>query len=478
MPAGAPPAFHPPLTSLASASIMRRAMFSQMLFTLGNAFTVGTFFSYFYDSFLPSAMMFAIAQILPETAQACSLITRHLIRVGFRRKVLWRNGLTLARLAAIFVPFALWFPPDNSTVALCWILFWTAVWYVLQGISYVALISWLSDLVPEMEWGQLSSRRELASLAVGIVAPFAIGLIRRNWLTGQSRQIEQVSFAVLFIVGGLIVLTSTIPLASVPDVPVQPAPARTPVRRDDLRRNRPFWQLTASRWWGAIFQGLTQAAFFLFARRVLDIPIEDALLLACCGRLLQLPVTWLAGRLTDTARDKLGLACGLFIASCGVPFWILATPQRWSLLYFAYALWAGFGLVNVCGINLCLKLAPRSRNTAQLALYEQVSGLLAGLSGLVGGILLDRWLHQVEGIAPGWHALANTWNALWPGVLVTTTKELPYRVLFLISWCGRLLTPLWLLGLPQPPSRSTAGVVPVESQTAQTAPSTAPPTTT
>ena len=111
----------------------------------------------------------------------------------------------------------------------------------------------------------------------------------------------------------------------------------------------------------------------------------------------------------------------MLVVSFAMFFWILAGPSTWWVLVFAYLLWGGFGLMNVCGPSLCLKLSPVSDNTGQFALYDQVSGLIAGLAGLLGGFCLD-WLGQENGL------LEETWLT-------------PFSLLFLISWLGRITAP-------------------------------------
>jgi hypothetical protein len=109
---------------------------------------------------------------------------------------------------------------------------------------------------------------------------------------------------------------------------------------------------------------------------------------------------------------------------------MVSTREFWQPVCLAYALWGGFGLVNVCLNNLCLKLAPRSDNTTQFAVFEQVGGLIAGLAGLLGGYCLDRLL---AGISQG-----------------SPTAQSAFLVLMAVSWLGRLTAPLWLLGVRQP----------------------------
>ncbi len=83
--------------------------------------------------------------------------------------------------------------------------------------------------------------------------------------------------------------------------------------------------------------------------------------------------------------------------------------------------------MNIAGRNLALKLSPRSDNATQLSMFRQVGGLLAGLSGLLGGIWLDSLLEFGFLIEMGHYRIEG------------------YQLLFLISWVGRFTSAFWIL---------------------------------
>lgn len=436
-----------PVASPTTTRIIRRALLGQLLFSLGNALTVGAFFNYFIYEFGPSATLFAVSQILPESAQALSLLARPVLLRGMGRKRLWLTTLLGGRTAALLIPAALLFPARDSSTALLLILVCTAVWYFLQGMAYVSLISWLSDLVPDVQWGRLFRSREIAGLAGGSL--LLVAYARRPVVDALAPAARGASYAVLFIVGGLIAMCSALPLLWLPDIPVRLQSHLVGVSGRVSRWTQSFRWLAASRWWAAFFQGLTQSVIFLYSVRVLQLELETSLLLSGIGRLLQLPAAWWGGKLADAGRDRAGLALGLLLASFMLPCWLLATPERWWWLFGAHACWSGFGLVNVCGPSLCLKHSPRSDNATHWAMYEQVAGLIAGGAGLLGGIWLDQLLSGTPGLASDVSQPVGNWLTAWlpKNNPETTAASLPYQVLLAISWAGRATSPLWLLGV-------------------------------
>ena len=412
--------------------VTRAVIASQMLFSTGHSLTTGGFFTYFIYEFQPTALMLSLLQIAPETSEAFSVWGRWIaIRFG-NRKWIWITALTLARVAALCIPVTLlWAGEGPQSGILAAILLLTIVWYLCQGIAYVNYVSWLSDLVPEVNWGAFFAKRQMAIVAISISVPIAAGLIRQDVLKSLPESDQRWSYAAIFLVGGTLCLGSIGPMLPIPHVPWQHrnAPSEKPRRR--LRFSRHYGLFLMSRWWLAFFQGLTQAALFKFSVDFLNVDLVRYYTLSAVMLLLQFPCAWIGGRLSDQSRDRPAFALGILATGLGLGFLFLADREHWWWIFGTYAFWGGFGLVNVCGNNLCLKLSPSGDNAAHIGLYRQVSGLFAGASGMLGGWWLDRML-----------------SAGAEGFPLT-----PYYVLFAISMGGRLTAPLWLLGVAQPISQ-------------------------
>lgn len=438
-------------TSNQTERVIARVMLGQLLFVAGNSLTVGGFFNFFVSRFDPTAFLFAVAMIVPETSQSLSVLGRVILRWSPRRKRNWIGFLIAGRMAAMLLPVADLLERSESSLIdpMTYILVCTGIWYLCQGIAYVNYISWLSDLVPEVRWGRLLSRRQMASLFVSLGFPLVATLLRDRWLKGLSPEAEAWSFAVLFLVGGMLTLTSIFPLLSFPEVPLARSISETrregfvPGEQEAVRllgvRTRTFTtsflKLVAARWWLAFFQGLTQAVLFFYATRTLSISLTTYTVLTSIMVLSQFPMAALAGRCCDHFGEKWALILGMLMTSTAMLFWMMASSEQWYWLIPAYLLWGGFGLINVCGPSLCLKLAPPSDNTTHFALYDQCSGLIAGLAGLLGGMLLDRMGQGMWGFSP-------------------------YLVLFGISWLGRVTAPFWLVTLRQPKMENSLQSVP------------------
>ncbi len=412
------------------ATVTRAVVLSQALFTAGNSLTTGGFFNYFVNDLHPGAFLFALVQIAPENSEAMSFFSRWLIVRFYNRKLVWIYGLLLARVVALLIPLAILYPHKSWTgVPMIYILTCTVVWYVCQGAAYLSLISWLSDLVPEQNWGKFFAQRRMAHLAILIIVPISAGMLRKHYLNGFSSSAEHWIYAIIFIVGGLLAIASIIPMLRLPHVSWrQQATARNVSLFKILAENHNLHFLLASRWWLAFFQGFSQIVLLQFSMNVLKVPLETYYIFSALMYLTQILFSWQAGRLSDRSQDRNGLAFGMVLVSLGMLFLFFATTDNHWILAGTYLMWGAFGMVNLCGENLCLKLTPPGDNSAQFSLYHQTSGLIAGGAGLLGGWWLDRLLTSVNPEAP----------------------QMPFYVLISIGFLGRITAPLWLIGVKQP----------------------------
>lgn len=417
------------------ARVTRRVILGQCLFSTGHVLSTGGFLYYFANEFRPSAALFALLQVMPEVAESVGLFVRPLLdRLGGRKRT-WIVLLIAARAAALGVPAmavpALRIPGIDPFLM---IVACVAVWYACQGLSFVAYLSWLSDLAPERQWGRFFAARQMSTILIALLVPPAAALLREQWLRGLPEGTRDWSFAAIFIAGGLLTLVSILPLLSLPDVPTRRAAVGHPVW-PLLRRalgDRSFRFFLAHSWWLAAAQGLSQAALFKFQVGVLHIPLSVYYTLTSVMLALQLPLAAWAGSLSDRYGDRRPLMIALVAISPALVFHIAATSATWWLLFGAYALWGLFGLINVCGQNLALRLAPASDNTVHFGLFRQIGGLLAGIAGLCGGLWLDALLRDAASVTvAGWTVG-------------------PFQIVFAASLLGRLTAPLWLLGVREP----------------------------
>lgn len=414
----------------------RAVVWNQLLWTAGHPLTSGGFLLYFSSELGAKGFVTALLLTLPELVGVGAVGTRSLVAAVRRRKRVWGVTAVAARIVSLGIPlmaFPALRPAGDGAMAVLVVAL--AVSQLLQSISYVAYLSWLSDLVPEERWGRFFATRTLARIAVQLIVPVAVAFARDRWVKGLPPQASLAAYVTAFVCGTLLQLASLVPMLRLPEAS-RPNESVRSGRTWSLRGlGGSLWLLLISNAWLAFSNGLTQAAFFQYRRDVLGISLGTYFLLENTMWLLMAPLSVWAGRVSDRRGDKWLLFWGMVVAAGAMPFWFFATPERWQLLFGAQVMWAAFAAVNLAGYNLLLKLSPRGTNTLQLALYQQGGGLIAGLAGLLGG----AWLHAMLRDGTTIRTLGFAWS--------------PYLVVFAASALGRVTAPLWVLPIREPARR-------------------------
>ncbi|MFO1022180.1 MAG: MFS transporter [Planctomycetales bacterium] len=381
-----------------------RVVVSTLLWTAGYVFTSGGFLTYFAAEEGGGGVGMAFFLATPELAGTFAVATRALaLRLGDRKRT-WVWCSILARVAAIGIPASLWGVREQQPLAMlvgC-LVGSLAVSSLFQAMSQVAWLSWMSDVSERQKWGRLLAVRNIAGLVVMLVVPAGAGYLRDYWKGGVAR--GEFSSGVLFwgyvtcfCVGQVFMLASILPMLKVPHVPAAPAVALVSSRKklsatflDPVYRRVILFQ-----WWHAFWSGVTQLAFFEYRYQVLKIGLGTFALMEAGMRLLQIPVNRWSGRTVEQWGIRPVMSLGVVTVSSALLFWIVADSQEWWWLWGAYALWGGWGCVNVAGPLLTLKHAPSGDNTMQISVAERGAGMLAGIAGLIGGFLLTRLKGQV-----------------------------------------------------------------------------------
>jgi Na+/melibiose symporter-like transporter len=409
-----------------------RVAAAQTVFTAGHALTTGGFFNYFVNSYKPSATWLAVLQAAPEFFETAGLWARPVVMRLMSRKALWILGLILGRTAALAIPLVAVLGRDWSTTAvLSSILVAVGLWYALQGLSYIAFLSWLSDLAPERVWGRVFGTRQFVYVVITWVMATLAGQAVQ-WQRKSLPKEDQVWFYVIaFTAGGLVAMASVLPMLSLPAVQTRAVFPREPILAPLAAafRDRRFRWLLLWVTHMAFAQGLTQAVLTKYQIDVLKIPLDGYLRMVAVMTSIQAVMTLAAGSLSDRIGDRNLLFGSHLVLSGAMLFPFLATPTSPGWQMGAYVVWGLFGVVNVVMYTLAWRLAPRSDNTSYLGVFRPLSGLTAALAGVLGGVLLDRLLSS------GWQT--DLAGRTWTG----------FHLLFLISFAGRFTAPFWLLGI-------------------------------
>lgn len=408
------------------------------LWSAGSGLTTGWFLNYFAQDLGATGKMLGLIAALPELVGVTRLAAPQLIDWFASRKRMFLIASVVAHLATIGIPLVALPVFESAGVYRLWLLVgYLFVASVAGFLAYVAYLSWVSDLIPRERWGRFFALRNVWFVGVRMVALLAGGWIQQWWVRTYPEQTLWI-YVVLFLSGSLLLLCSLVPMLRLRDVPVRHRErhGHSLAELFGVLADGRFRKMLAFGAWLAFWSGMTQAAFPLYSRRVLALELGVIVSALTLMRLCQMAVSPVAGALSDRFGNKPVLVLGVVGAASGPMFWLIAGPETWWFIFGAYVAWGAWAAVNICGQNLVLKLAPESNNAAHIAVYQGLTGLCAGVSGILGGYAFD-WLD-----AAGFRTTLG-------GFVLSH-----YQLLFLVSWLGRTSALLWIFPIHEPGSRS------------------------
>ncbi len=415
--------------------LTRLVMINQFLWSAGYSLTSGGFLLYFAKGLGADDWSIRILLVLPELLGLSGLLSRNFLQRFGSSKRLFLTFSLLARVSMLGVPlygFRLF--RGDSDVAFASMITLLAVSYTLQEIAFVVYITWVSELAPQNHWGRFFAWRNVSKLIPLVVVAVPAGFLRDWWRKSGPPEDALLAYEVAFSLGVLLLLLSLLPMLKLPDVKMPPIASAIP----SWKRIREAWNDPSTRfllfyaWCLAFANGLTQQALFSLTYFHLGIQLGLFYALKSLMNIVKLPVSWYAGRQCDRLGNLRPLVIGLLIATTGLAFWLLATKEQWWWVIPAYALWGFYAMANIAGRNLALQLSPEEDRSAHFALFRQVSGLCAGLSGLLGG----WWLGEMLEAGVDWSFLGRSLGAA--------------HVIIVVSLIARYASLLWLIPVREP----------------------------
>ncbi len=281
---------------------------------------------------------------------------------------------------------------------------------VFNGLSTVASCafnSWKRDIVPEYRMGSYFARRLMLATLVGAVVTLLAGLLL-DW--GKDTGLDPLKlFSPIFVAGALAGMIGVLFLSRMPE-PMMPTPGesslwqtlREPLREENFRCLVIFlacWNFAAN--FAAPFMTV-----YIIQR--LGMSMSWVLGLTALSQMANMAALTVWGRIADRFGNKIVLIiCGwLFLTT--LLMWPFTTmPDRHFLtvpLLIQIHIQAGIALagVNLCAGGIALKLAPRGKATAFLAVNALISGAAATLAPIMSGPLADGLSQQALTFHVNW----------------------------------------------------------------------------
>ena len=361
------------------------------------------------------------------------------------RKTIFLIFATLSRMlwsVIALVPWVLpgkhawWWPTMAALIGVSW---------ALANVTGPAWMNWMSDLIPRRVRGRFFALRNNVGQVIGLLITLGIGYLLDR-AEGDGHAMLRVT-SVLLAVAGLLGTIDILCFFRVPDAEESPRPLApqlgasflAPLADANFRRFLLF---------NALFTfaiGYIGQYVWLFLLDVLQWSNAKAnLLLIAVPLAARVLVYNFWGRLIDRLGKKPVILISGAFTTFGAIVWVLITPERFWLGYFAVLLvtmaWPGFEVAN---FNMILDLSGgRGRGAGAYVALTSVACAIAGiLSGVFGGLvakLLGDWTYDV---------------GFW-GIVLTY-----HGVLFLISTGLRGIAVWIAAGLHEPRTTATRDTI-------------------
>jgi len=364
----------------------------------------------------------------------------HISRRGARKTTAFHAALA-ARAAWIFVLVAAVVPFGSPSMKLFFILGIIFLSYAAASVSYVAWLSWMSDLIPEEIRGRFFGTRNMLCGASGTVAMLIFGKLLDR-LNGESFGSLPLGFGLTFLVAAGFGILGLRFLNGISE-PVQTTTCEGGVSLRMLSRHlvedrnfRKFLVYSLTWNFSVYFAGPFFTVYFL---RDLGYSYSFVAALGVISGFSDILGMQAWGRISDKVKNKAVIQFASWVAIFLPLAWVTVRPQCIVFPVILHVLGGGFWAgINLCTNNLLLRITPRQNRPIFLSLFHMVTGLGAAGGPVLGGLVLTG-IAQME-----LHLLS--WNLL------------SIQVLFFISTLFRLLS-FQILKTVHEPEEATVGKV-------------------
>lgn len=418
---------------------MRLSIIEGALATSMGTLLSGVFLTGFALSLGANRVEVGILAALPALSNVAQLVGSFWLERGARRKTLCVGALATSRVAwlpMLLVPaIAACVGPRYVALVLIAIV---AVSSVLSAIGGVAWLSWIRDLVPQQERIGFLALRNQFDTALALSMSIA-GAAFADWWNLEHPG-STAGYMLVFGVGMLAGLVGVRLLNRIPDPGMREAPAALagPGLFFAPLKNANFRMLIGAYASWSFATNLAIPFFAVFMLQNLRLPLWQITLLYTLSSVVGLA----ASRFWARLGERFGAKPVILIASVGEAlfplWWLFLTPHSsWALpLIFLTGV---FGSPLATGSNnLLLATVPARSATPYMAVFSAVVGPLTAAAAVAGGCLAESFA--------GSSALS-----------LFSIDSL--KLVFLLSFLGRMASLLMLGAVRDPGSQSVATVL-------------------
>ena len=332
---------------------------------------------------------------LPTLTNVFQLLSIWLVKRYNNRRAITIICALLARIPLV-ITGVLCFFSSGSIHLLIFFLFFYYLFASLAGLSWNA---WMKDLVPEKQLGTYFSRRsgnmQILNVSLSLCFAFLIDYIKDN-----HPQYEFDTYAIMFMVAGVIGITGAIILSKTPE-PQSHMPKESilqlfkrPFADPNFRKLLVF----NSAWVFAL--NIAIPFFTVYLLKNLHLSMTYVIGLTVISQLSSIFTIRMWGSFSDRYSNKtiLAITAPLYILCIIGWCFVGIYSQFWANIILLVLIYLGTGIatagINLSLTNIGLKLAPREHSIVYLSVKNIVTAVFSSVAPLIGGLLADYFANR------------------------------------------------------------------------------------
>jgi MFS family permease len=326
---------------------------------------------------------------MPFLVTVFQLPTSYFMRKSGKKKRVACLAAAFARLTWIAILIGALVPMAETSTKHFVILSLIFVSHTFVSVSYVAWLSWTSDLVPDKIRGRFFGTRNMLCGAAGMIVIIVYG----NFLDLLKPRPHGLTlgFAFTFVSAVLFGILSLRYLNRIPEAQFNPVidngrfyrHLSLPLKEANFRR----FLLFSFLWNFSVY--FASPFFTLYFLRDLRFSYGFVAILGMISSFADLTAMQLWGKISDRVKNKAVIQLASWVAVFLPLAWAIVRPGSLLMPIFLHIVGGGFWAgINLCMNNLLLRISPQENRTMFLSAYNITGGLGAAAGPILAGLAI------------------------------------------------------------------------------------------
>ena len=352
-------------------------------------FVSGTFLVYILDAI---GLSDALKGILSTVATfACGAQLFALFISGRRVKRIVTIGHAINELAFVLL-YLLPIFNISATAKTAILLVFLISGHLISNAISPAKITWLMTSVPDQRRGSFTALKEMISLAGGMIVSIALGRVADSFCDAGGAPTD--TYYVICSIALFIMMTIHTSMLLISTEKAPSEAKRLPIGRVVTRlvRNVDLIKVSLVQIIWNIASGISSGFFASYSLKELGFSLTVIAIMGTVASLCRIVVSPAIGRIADKKSFSFSMTLSFGIMALAFLAHIFTMPGALKWLHLVYLCLYAFAMagINSGVINLIYDYVEPEERTVALGVKNAISGVIAFLAALLGGVILAK----------------------------------------------------------------------------------------